>query len=299
MGAWLGLSIVKLSLKVCSKACVLPSPAKMSTERVDTQIGKLWDRGVLRTRFKSLTIAEEKSTMSRAHFPIADPMEKKASEICGSVIRDERVGFLCWYCDANLIEKGAEQVFVGINPGGGSADDILDLQEGNLEKPYTISGWNIWLDGEHHAYKQAVCRLFKIMQGPGWKQKLRSTACFNVFPVRTMEWKALVREYKLWDPLAEWFQSVLVEIKPKRVICSGNDNSLGPWAAIKKQFKTDRIFDAVPLWSNYKLKGCRIKYGRQTGTKVLGFPNFGRAKMGPILVEETTKLVKTRLWTCE
>lgn len=299
MSEWLGLSMVKLSFKICSKAFALPSPAEMSPERVDTQIGKLWDRGVLRRRFKSLTKAEEKSTMSRAHFPIADGMEKKASEICGSVIRDKQVGFLCWYCDANLIEKGAEQVFVGINPGGGSKDDILDIQEGNLEKPYTYSGWNIWLDGQHHAYQQAVCRLFNVMHGPGWEQKLRSTACFNVFPFRSMEWKKLVREYRLWDPLAGWFHSVLVQINPKRIICSGNDNRLGPWAAIKKQLVTDRIFDTVPLWNNYKLKGRRIKYGRLAGTKVLGFPNFGRAKMGPILVQETTELVKTGLWTCE
>lgn len=248
--------------------------------------------------------------MPREHFPATTYLEKKARELCYSVIQNERVGFLCWYCDANLIEEGAEQVFVGINPGGGAKDNLLDLQEGNLEKPYTISGWNIWLDGEQHDYQKAVCQLFEAMHGSDWSQKLRFTACYNVFPFRSYNWKNLVCNYDLWGPLAGWFASVLIQIRPKRIICSGNADlkqsqstrrpNMGPWAAIQKQFETRRIFASVPLWSNYTIKGCRIKQGRLAGTKVLGFPNLGRAKMGlPILVKETRKLVKAGLWTCD
>ena len=246
--------------------------------------------------------------MSREHFPTAARLEKKGRELCDPVIRNKKVGFLCWYCDANLIEKGAEQVFVGINPGGDSKDDDRDLKEGNLEKAYTIPEWNIWLDGEHHAYQKAVCQLFEAMHGPGWEQKLRFTACFNVFPFRSYKWKNLVRDYKLWSPLAGWFEAVLLQIKPKRIICSGNaapkrsasarPSNWGPWCAIKKQFKTDRIFDPVPLWSNYTLKGRRIKHGRLAGTTVLGVPNLGRVK-GPTLIKETQKLVKAGLWNCD
>ena len=171
------------------------------------------------------------------------------------------------------------------------------MEEGTREKPYTIPEWNIWLDGEHHAYQKAVCQLFEAMHGPGWEQKLRFTACFNVFPFRSYEWKNLVRDYKLWSPLAGWFEAVLLRIKPKRIICSGNA-ACGPWGAIKEQFETDRIFDSVPLWNNYTLKGCRIKHGRLAGTTVLGVPNLGWVK-GPTLIKETQKLVKAGLWACD
>ena len=150
--------------------------------------------------------------MSRECFPTADRLEQKARELCSSVTQNEQVGFFCWYCDATLIEKGADQVFVGINPGGGRADDALDLKEGNPEKPYTIPDWNIWLDGEQHDYQKAVRRLFEAMHGPRWKQALRSTACFNVFPFRSRQWKNLVSHYELCNPLAKWFESVLIQI---------------------------------------------------------------------------------------
>ena len=83
------------------------------------------------------------------------------------MIRKERIGFHCWYCDANLIEKGSEHVFVGINPGGDRKDDDLDLKEGNLEKPYKIPGWNVWFDGEQHNYQQAVFQVFEAVHGSG------------------------------------------------------------------------------------------------------------------------------------
>ena len=51
--------------------------------------------------------------MSRERYKAALQLEKKAEKLCSSVLRREDVhGFLCWYCDANLIQNGAEQVFV-------------------------------------------------------------------------------------------------------------------------------------------------------------------------------------------
>ena len=144
-------------------------------------------------------------------------LQKKAEKRCSSVLRRADVhGFLCWYCDANLIQNGAERVFAGINPAGDSKDNAKDLKEGTREKPYTIPGWNIWLDGEQHDYQKAVRRLFEAMEGPCWGQALRSTACFNVFPFRAPKWKKLVSHYKLWNPLAKWFEEVLVQIKQKK-----------------------------------------------------------------------------------
>ena len=116
------------------------------------------------------------------------------------------------------------------------------------------------------------------MHDSGWERTLRSTACFNVFPFRTSEWKPPLKESGLWDPLAEWLESVLVQIKPKRIICNGNDESRGPWAAIKNRFETDYLFEKLPvsgLPENVKLKGLRIKRGPLAGTKVLGVPNLG------------------------
>ena len=208
--------------------------------------------------------------MSRERYKAAVQLEKKAEKLCSSVLRRVDVhGFLCWYCDATLIEKGAEQVFVGIHPAGGPCDKAKDLREGTREKLYTIPGWNIWLDGEKHHHQKAVCRLFKKIHDSGWKRTLRSTACFNVFPFRTSKWAPPLRESGLWDPLAKWLESVLVQIKPKCIICNGNDENLGPWAAIKKQFEWDCLFDPVPLWSTYTLKGLEIKRGPLAGTKVL------------------------------
>ena len=86
-----------------------------------------------------------------------------------------------------------------------------------------------------------------------------------------------MRPSELWNLLAKWFESVLIQIKPKRIICSGNDKSRGPWAAIKKRFEWDCPF-CDSLGGSYALKGLRIKSGPLAGTEVLGIPNLGWSK---------------------
>ena len=81
--------------------------------------------------------------MSRKDFPIATAFEKTAKELSPE---ECFFGFLCWYCDANLIENGAKQAFIGINPAGKPNDADHDQEKGYPEKPYTDPGWNaFWI----------------------------------------------------------------------------------------------------------------------------------------------------------
>ena len=124
----------------------------------------------------------------------------------------------CWYCDARLIEDGAKLAFISVNPTGDQHDAAHDKKERYLDAPYEKRDplWNAWLDEEwpdgnpYHPYRERVHRIFKAMCGPGWEQVLRSTACFNVCPFRTVQTRHLPPA--LWSSSTEWFGKALIPL---------------------------------------------------------------------------------------
>ncbi len=154
--------------------------------------------------------------MSRQAFPGTITLERMAKLLSDYRLPKNVHGFKCWYCDARLIEDGAKLAFIGVNPTGDQHDAAHDKKERYLDAPYEKRDplWNAWLDEEwpdgnpYHPYRERVHRIFKAMCGPGWEQVLRSTACFNVCPFRTVQTGHLPPA--LWSASTEWFGKALI-----------------------------------------------------------------------------------------
>ena len=225
--------------------------------------------------------------MSRKDFPIATAFEKTAKELSPE---ECFFGFLCWYCDANLIENGAKQAFIGINPAGKPNDADHDQEKGYPEKPYTDPGWNAFLDtkwDDWNPYQDSVPRLFEAMYGVGKsKRALRRTACFNVCPFRTNNSAALPVELK--KASSQWFITVLKYVNPEFIICMGNAEASwsSPWAVLTRQFGIERRCPDRVSSLGYSLKDGTLESGPLEGVRVLGVPLSVLGKQASYLLPE-------------
>ena len=231
--------------------------------------------------------------MSRKDFPIAAAFEKKAKELS---LEECFFGFICWYCDAALIENRARRAFIGSNPAGKPSDADHDQDQGYPEKPYTDPGWNAFLDtkwDDWNPYQESVPQLFEAMYGVGdFKRTLRRTACFNVCPFRTRNSAALPVELK--KASSQWFIEVLKHVKPEFIICMGNNEASwsSPWAVLTRQFGIECRRPSRVGLLGYSLKDGTLESGPLVGVRVLGVPLPVLGKQASYLLPDL--LVKVR-----
>ena len=239
--------------------------------------------------------------MSRQAFPGTTTLERMAKLLSDYRLPKNVHGFKCWYCDARLIEDGAKLAFIGVNPTGDQHDAAHDKKERYLDAPYEKRDplWNAWLDEEwpdgnpYHPYRERVHRIFQAMCGPGWEQVLRSTACFNVCPFRTVQTGHLPPS--LWSSSTERFGKALIPVAPEFIICDGNGPSRSPWAVLKGRYGMEIVRDRK---AHPKEKGSRrVKEGRLkkapfAGARVLGVPSLSRRHASLWESEELLSLIR-------
>ena len=240
-------------------------------------------------------------TMSRQAFPGATTLERMAKLLSDYRLPKNVHGFKCWYCDARLIEDGAKLAFIGVNPAGDQHAAAHDKKERYLDAPYEKRDplWNAWLDEEwpdgdpYHPYQERVHRFFKEMCGPGWEQILRSTACFNVCPFRTVQPGHLPSF--LWSSSTEWFGKALIPVAPELIVCDGNGPSRSPWAVLKRRYGMEIVRDRK-VHPNEKgslhVKEGRLKKAPFAGARVLGVPSLSRRHASLWENEELLSLIR-------
>ncbi|MBI4338840.1 MAG: hypothetical protein HY680_02670 [Chloroflexi bacterium] len=213
-------------------------------------------------------------------FRVARAFEREAEQYARRTLKGKIFGTKCWYCDACLIEKGAQQVLIGLNPGGAEVSEARDQNGDYLALPYTRRGYNAWLDdktweGKGPAHQLAVRQAFKSMYSTRWEEKLRQTACFNVVPFRTPNASILTKE--TWNWGAKWSTAILEHIAPKLIVCNGNGGK-SAWRVLCSAYKVGD-FREVAIGSHgstASLKVGIIASGGLKGAKVVGLPFLNR-----------------------
>ena len=214
--------------------------------------------------------------MARNDFPTAARFEQEARHLAQGAPAHTIFGVKCWYCDASLIESGAERAFIGINPGGKAGDDKYDEQMGYLEAPYEERSFNAWLDEEWpegNPHQRATRKLFQQMYGDRWESVLRSTACFNTCPFRTTSAKDL--SGSLWDASTKWVVEVMNQVRPQLIICNGSGKFRSPWSVITGHYEVDLIFDEEVQANGYLREGT-LQLSPLTNVRILGLPFINR-----------------------
>ncbi len=200
---------------------------------------------------------------------------------------DETYGIKIWYCSVELIKNGADIVFIGDNPGGGKREWDDDIQSGGLDAPYDENRYyQAWLDdvhsgtsGNHQAELQKrVLQVFNFLFKDGGEEVLRSTASFNVVPIRS---KSVADLSKLtWEDGVRWCKSVVEHVSPKVIICLGNSEDKSSWSAFTSAKGSMVIteYEKRHVYNNFYLKQCRISNGNLKDTLVIGLPHLARVR---------------------
>lgn len=210
------------------------------------------------------------------NYPFALARENEAMTFLTGWSNPGAHGVKCWYCDADNIERGSDILLIGLNPGGDENSRRIDEENNYLKLPYMKRGYNSWMDedwpdkGRRH--QQAVSRVFKIMFPLDWERKLRSSACTNVFPVRTVDVDAIDDDG--WAFAETWFQKIMAHVQPKIIICNGNNNRNSAWSYLFRHFGCT-LTNEVDIGA-----GGRVKLGsfNADGAErtVLGLPSLSR-----------------------
>ncbi|HMO15220.1 MAG TPA: hypothetical protein PKD64_13995 [Pirellulaceae bacterium] len=227
-------------------------------------------------------------------FPFTLEQENAAREFLKSWNNPRAHGIKCWYCDANNIEKGSETLFIGLNPGGNDDSKKLDERAGYLESPYSVPGFNSWIDEEWPdrgpSHQAAVQRVFQTLYSDGWENKLRTSACTNIFPVRTETTDAIDKSG--WLFAERWFGNILKHVRPKFVICNGNNQTNSAWAYLVKHYNCAMISE-IDIGANAFVKKGTFELNGER-CSVLGLPNLPRF-MRPRLIDAIQQLVKCKV----
>ena len=206
----------------------------------------------------------------------AEAQAKRLAEELGDSVH----GVKCWHSAMHWFDQGADRAFIGINPGGGGESEEQDRWFGYLELPYSNDRYNAWLDerwqgkpqGEHKGQK-AARQTFQAMYGEAWSDALRNAACFDVVPFRTPNVETLPA--RAWELAVPWFQSVLEQVRPRLVICNGNNERRSPWAVISKLYGLGETAK-WPIPPNVFLKEGVVLNGPLMNARVIGLPSIHR-----------------------
>ena len=212
----------------------------------------------------------------KSDFPFAAACEAEAEAFLRGWDNPNAYGTKCWYCDARNIEDGSDILLIGLNPGGGDESKMLDEQSGYLELPYTKARFNSWLDeywpGKGSAHQDAMRRVYQAMYGNDWETALRSSACTNVFPVRTASIGDI--DARGWKFAGAWFAKILAHVQPKTIICNGNGMQNSPWAYMLKRFDLSVTAD-IDIGARGHVKDGVLRTASGT-SRVLGLPSLSR-----------------------
>lgn len=213
-----------------------------------------------------------------------------------------------FYSPYRLFEPRPEGVgcaLIGVNPGGDprhpdetTGPRYIDF----LESPESCNSfldesWNGRGPGKANM-QVGVANVFKSLYGVDeWESALRSTATFNVCPLRTQ--CAGDIPVKVWKASVEWCLELLVEFRPSTIVCfavldkRGYPAPKSPWQAIDGYFRVDIGFRedvtrAGSTWPAFVYAG-RILGDELNGCEVVGIPhishNWDNRRMFAVLRE--------------
>lgn len=210
------------------------------------------------------------------NYLFASALENEAKTFVAGWANPKAHGVKCWYCDAGNVESGSNILLIGLNPGGGEDSKTIDENNGYLNAPYENRGFNSWLDedwpGNGRKHQEAMRRVFKTMFAGEWERKLRSSACTNVFPVRTESVDAIDKAG--WDFAEKWFQEIITHVQPRITICNGNSNQNSAWSYLCRHFGCS-LTNEIDIGARGKVK--RGSFRTNVGTcGVLGLPSLSR-----------------------
>ena len=223
----------------------------------------------------------QKNMGGKDEFEFAKKLQQEADKQARKLRNAGISGAKCWYCDAKLIENGATRAFVGINPAGGKSSEQIDIERGSLEAPYSVRGYNSWLDedgweGKGRQHQARVKQMFESMYGRAWAEKLRETACLNVVPLRTGNASEIPAT--VWDFSYQWFGHVIEHVRPKLILCNGNGEIKSPWAVLCSLYRVNDV-KKIPVGapgSTASIKETVIESEVLMGTRIIGMPLLNR-----------------------
>ena len=232
----------------------------------------------------------------------ARQMERNAQDLARD-FETQIDGIKPWYSYAGLFDRPATRVFIGLNPGGSSVSEDLDVEYRSavhknlrycswVDEAWERRGGGLYPVGDSPLQNRAQ-RAFRVMYEEGWEDVLRNTPCFNVVPFRTRRGADLPQ--RAWNAATVWFQEVLEHLRPNLIICNGNSAGRSPWSALAKyRIEPDASGD-IPTRPG---AGAYIKIGKAAssplaGTTILALPHLSTFG-GDDLFRELRKLRKLR-----
>ena len=228
-------------------------------------------------------------------FPIARGFERKAEALLmeANARGDAVYGMRPWYCSASSIEKGAEVAFIGANPGGGAESEATDRQLGVLNWPYDYDDYCAWLDDRHWkgsgpSHQKRAWKAFEILFGQRWREVLRSAACFEIVPLRSIGVGALSDE--TWRRGAALAMEVLAHVRPRVIVCNGNGEGKSVWGVLRGSNLGIEKEKKVEVYGTFRLKVGRIAHGEIAGAEVIGLPHLARMNSLPPLKAAANEL---------
>ncbi len=202
-----------------------------------------------------------------------------------------------WYNPRWMFNRGAERIFLGINPGGdpGNPDGTAEIHMCADPDSHCEDGaYNSWLceywgaetrsgARKPNPHQAAVWLAFKALFGATeWEDVLKRTPTFNVCPLRTLGIRNIPRN--VWESSKTWCKKVIHELQPEMIICNGNGrNSKSPWSVIEESGM--RVLQDIPLTDD----GIKLKRGVYTYngvcSDVIGMPSLSRFASTKLYVE--------------
>ena len=197
-----------------------------------------------------------------------------------------------WYSPRSAFRQKGGVVVIGANPAGPPSsppdDSIRAVYQANLERPdynaYLCESWN----GKElgcHKLQLAVKRVFKLLYGNEWEQRLRDAACFNVCPLRTRRTNEEFLPSSIWLESKKWSTMVVNKLEPELIICvgdavTGKKPIRSAWCAIGPK---QTICECVGEKARFRVGYAEI--GESHVAKVVGIPHPTGAAYDPKRLE--------------
>ena len=230
-------------------------------------------------------------------------MERKAHGIAELMQRESRKPWQLevngrsnvkpFYSPYRLFEprpEGVERVLIGVNPGGDpkrpdttTGPGYMDFLESSEPlNSFLNECWNGREPGKANM-QVGIANVFESLYGvSGWEAALRSTATFNVCPLRTRNADDIPND--VWEASVKWCVELLIELRPSTIVCFAVLDKKGcpalrsPWHVIEESFRVDVGFRedvtrAGSTWPAFVYAG-RIRGGELDDCEVMGIPHI-------------------------
>ena len=195
-----------------------------------------------------------------------------------------------WFSAPCLFEQPADSVFMATHPGGAPTGEEPPYQQTEHDcvvEDCDARRFNSWLDepwGDPPGEAQnqvAVLNAFKAMFGDAnGESVLRDTPCFEVCPLRISRTRDLPDD--VWIASMSWSAGVLEHLRPKTIICNGNQADWhSPWSAVKRIYGVEETASR-PLSPGATLRQGIVLSGELKGSQVIGIPSLSRYGTGKV-----------------